>query len=98
MPRHGTAVAEGAAVSLSIRSERCLLLPVGEALPDGTEAIPAWLMDEVYLGLTSSRRSRLDDGTEVTVRELAGDAADRFSPGDEIQFAWRIGDARLHLD
>ncbi len=98
VPRAAATVAEGAAVSLSIRSERCRLVPARDELPDGTQVISARLIDEVYQGLTTSLRARLDDGTEVTVRELANDTADSLSPGDEIQFAWRIGDARLHLD
>ena len=96
--RSGAMVAEGATAAFSIRSERCRLFRPGETVPDDFEAIPASFIEERYVGLTISRLARLADGREVLVREFATDEPDRLVSGDEVQFCWRVADARLHLD
>ena len=96
--RSGAMVAEGATAAFSIRSERCRLFRAGETVPDDFEAIPASFIEEIYVGLTISRLARLADGREVLVREFATDEPDRLVSGDEVQFCWRVEDARLHLD
>jgi len=93
----GASVREGDAVAVSIRSELLELLAPGATGDPGLQSVPATYEKTIYLGLTSSHRVRLSDGSEVGVRRLSGGReATPIEPGSPVRLAWRLEYARLH--
>ena len=82
---------EGAAASVSIRSELVSLCGPEDARFGGT------YIESVYLGLTTSHRVALAGGAEITARTVSGDGASP-EPGTPVHVTWPEGVARLHLD
>ncbi len=87
-----TGAAEGASVSVSIRSELLTMTDAQDAKLSGT------YLEAVYLGLTTSHRIALADGTEVTARVVSGPGARPREPGSAINLTWPDTAARLHID
>ena len=82
---------EGASASVSIRSELVALSGAETAKLTGT------YRESVYLGLTTSHRIALTDGTEITAREVSGTTPPP-EPGATVHLTWPDAAARLHLD
>ena len=94
--RRGLDLQEGQQVSLSIRSE-CVTLDPGQGEADGVSM--TGLYDEsVYLGLTTSHRVRLPDGTEMISRTISDIDAALPEPGAQLRLSWKPSDIRLHVD
>ena len=94
----GLAVAAGAEVCVSVRSELLSLTQAGRNVDGAMQTIPATYVEAVYLGLTTSHLVNLPNGTEVAVRRISeGEAQSRFAPGQEIGIGWRTASARLYL-
>ena len=83
---------EGAKASVSIRSELVSLTEDASAPLTGT------YRESVYLGLTTSHRIALADGTEITAREVANATRKPPDPGETVHLTWPDTAARLHLD
>ncbi|MGB3553285.1 MAG: ABC transporter ATP-binding protein [Jannaschia sp.] len=88
-------VAEGQQVTLSIRSE-AVALATGETGPEGT-SVRGRYGESVYLGLTTSHRVRLSDGTEMVAREIAA-SDDTPAPGSAVALHWAPDAVRLHVE
>lgn len=90
---HADGVAAGAPVSLSLRSEMVALSMHEEgALLKGT------YIETVYLGLTTSHRVELADGTAVSCRVVSTATTDFPEPGTPVYLSWPEGTPRLHID
>ena len=97
--RRGLDVQEKQAVSLSIRSEGVLLSPAtGAHAADDGLSISGTYEEAVYLGLTTSHRVRLSDGTEMVSRVISDQADACFDPGAEVRLSWEPGAIRLHVE
>ncbi|MEM1299001.1 MAG: ABC transporter ATP-binding protein [Pseudomonadota bacterium] len=81
----------GAKTTISVRSELVTISP------EGGSGLPATYVESVYLGLTTSHRARLADGTEVVSRTVS---APRPLPeaGAPVTVSWPKEQARLHID
>ncbi len=91
------ALAEGAQVALSVRSELLRLMDPGHDLEGGMQRVPATYVEEVYLGLTTSHLVTLANGTEVAVRRISdGGSGAGLAPGQSVEIGWNTSDARLH--
>jgi ABC-type Fe3+/spermidine/putrescine transport system ATPase subunit len=89
-------VAPGDAVDVSIRSELVRLARAGEAVAEGL-SLGGTYDEAVYLGLTTSHRVRLADGSEMVSRVLAdGDDAPPAA-GEPVRLHWHADAARLHV-
>ncbi len=89
----------GAAISLSVRSERMVLLAPEDSRADELQTLTASYRNSVYLGLTVSHLVVLPNGREIVLRELSqGASSGDFRPGSEVVVAWDAGDARLHTN
>ncbi|MEM7211488.1 MAG: ABC transporter ATP-binding protein [Pseudomonadota bacterium] len=84
-------VRAGDKVTFSIRSE---LVSIG---PEDGAGIPATHAESVYLGLTTSHRVHLADGTEIVSRVLSSNGPSP-EPGTPVTVSWPQDGARLHLD
>ena len=82
---------EGANASISIRSELVALSD-----PDGAQLAGTYV-ESVYLGLTTSHRVALPDGSEITARVVSGTGATP-EPGAPVHLSWPADAARLHID
>ncbi|MCR9125599.1 MAG: ABC transporter ATP-binding protein [Rhodobacteraceae bacterium] len=91
--RRGLAVARGAAVTLSIRSELVRMGGPGEAL----HSLPGRYSESVYLGLTTSHIVALAPGTDMVSR-VVEDLPQVPEPGAPVVMSWSPGDLRLHVD
>lgn len=93
--RNGQTVEKGASVSVSIRSELVRMTDGG----DTSGLLSGSYRETVYLGLTTSHRIALADGTEVTARVIT-DMSDgpAPAPGTPVALNWPEGAARLHID
>jgi len=81
----------GAKATLSVRSE---LVTIG---PVGGEGLAATFVESVYLGLTTSHRVRLGDGTEIISRVVSASAPPP-EPGAPVTVSWPQDCARLHIE
>ena len=77
--------------TISIRSE---LVAIG---PAGGEGLAATFVESVYLGLTTSHRARLADGTEIVSRVVSAPTPPA-EPGAPVTVSWPQDSARLHID
>ncbi|TFL16525.1 ABC transporter ATP-binding protein [Jannaschia formosa] len=93
--RRGLRVAEGQEVTLSIRSEAVRLSRDTGHLEG--QSIAGTYTESVYLGLTTSHRVRLSDGTEMVAREIS-ERDDAPAPGTPVVLSWAPGTARLHVE
>ncbi|MEL7000270.1 MAG: ABC transporter ATP-binding protein [Pseudomonadota bacterium] len=90
VPSVGTAK-EGAQAAVSIRSELVALSNAEDAQLSGT------YVESVYLGLTTSHRVALADGSQITARVVSGTGATP-EPGAPVHLSWPADAARLHID
>ena len=60
-------------------------------------ALSGTYVEAVYLGLTTSHRIALADGTEIVARTVSGHEAPP-DPGTPVHLTWPETAARLHLD
>ncbi|MEL7467769.1 MAG: ABC transporter ATP-binding protein [Pseudomonadota bacterium] len=90
VPSIGTA-SEGAKAAVSIRSELVALSNAEDAQLSGT------YVESVYLGLTTSHRVVLADGSQITARVVSGTGATP-EPGAPVHLSWPADAARLHID
>ena len=81
----------GTKATISIRSE---LVTLG---PTDAPGLPATYVESVYLGLTTSHRARLADGTEVVSRTVSTPSP-LPEPGAPVTVSWPEAQARLHID
>ena len=86
-----TRVSQGASATISVRSE---MVSVGSKDDPG---LPARFVESVYLGLTTSHRLRLANGTEVVSRVVSS-ADHPLEPGTPVTVSWPPSAARLHID
>ncbi len=84
--------AEGAMATVSIRSELVSLSTQPGPSLSGT------YRETVYLGLTTSHRVALADGSEITARVVSDTAVETPEPGTPVALSWPEGAARLHLN
>ena len=82
---------DGAAATVSIRSELVSLSDPEAARLSGT------YIETVYLGLTSSHRVALADGTEIVARQVST-ADPTPQPGQTVHLTWPETAARLHMN
>ena len=95
VPRTDQAAREGAAATISIRSE---LVRMSSEHGEETRLTGTY-RESVYLGLTVSHRVALADGTEITARVVAGGREDGApAPGTPVHLSWPESAARLHVD
>ena len=80
----------GTKVTISVRSE---LVSIGP----GSDGIPATYAESVYLGLTTSHRAELADGTEIVSRVVSS-TAPAPETGAPVIVSWPQDAARLHLE
>jgi len=94
--RQDAKVTVGDAVSVSIRSERTIIIDGRAADDPAITTLPATYQDTVYLGLTTSDLALLADGTEIVARRLSGNG-DRAQSlrGASITIGWHYADAKL---
>lgn len=85
-------VAEGTEATVSIRSELVSM----STQPGG--ALAGSYRETVYLGLTTSHRVALGDGSEITARVVSDTAVETPEPGTPVTLTWPEGAARLHLN
>jgi hypothetical protein len=95
--KRGLEVAEGQEVNLSIRSECVAMAEDTSAGAEGAGLTGAY--DEaVYLGLTTSHRVRLPDGTEMVSRVIADTDHAMPAAGAPVRLHWKPSDIRLHVE
>lgn len=82
----------GAKATISVRSE---LVEIG---PNGSPGLPATYVESVYLGLITSHRTRLADGTEVVSRVVSSTGAQPLEPGTPVTVSWPEQAACVHID
>ncbi|MGD1922791.1 MAG: ABC transporter ATP-binding protein [Paracoccaceae bacterium] len=82
---------QGAKAAVSIRSELVALSTAEDAQISGT------YVESVYLGLTTSHRVALADGSQITARVVSGTGATP-EPGAPVHLSWPADAARLHID
>jgi ABC-type Fe3+/spermidine/putrescine transport system ATPase subunit len=86
-------VAVGAFVSVSVRSE---LVRLAKNDQDNGPGLRGTYRETVYLGLTTSHRVLLSDGTEMVARAVSDPSATAPpAPGAPIKLVWPDGAARL---
>ena len=93
VPRTDREVSEGAKVTISVRSELVRM----SAVPVET-GLAATYRESVYLGLTTSHRVALDDGSEIAARVISSGSEKAPEPGTRVYLSWPEGSARLHTD
>ena len=93
VPNAGKAVETGADISVSIPSEKLLLV---DSPRDGMECLSATFVERLFLGLTNNDVVRLGDGTDLLIRSLASEATPDIAEGSQVTVAWKQDDARLH--
>jgi ABC-type Fe3+/spermidine/putrescine transport system ATPase subunit len=87
---------KGASTWASIRSE-LLNVQSGKRMPSaGWETLDGTYLESIYLGLVTSHIITLQDGQEISVREVSDDNR-KFQTGEPVCVSWRIEDVRLHL-
>ena len=59
--------------------------------------LPATFVESVYLGLTTSHRARLGNGTEIVSRVVSS-TLPAHEPGAPVSVSWPEDGARLHID
>lgn len=91
-------LSEGAAVSVSIRSELVRLADAAGGSGGAGASLAGTYIESVYLGLTTSHRVALPDGMQVTAREVSGSGGTKPEPGAAVRVVWPADAARLHLD
>jgi ABC-type Fe3+/spermidine/putrescine transport system ATPase subunit len=95
VPRCNIDLEKGASMWISIRSE-LLDVQSGNRMPStGRETLDGTYLESIYLGLVTSHIVTLQDGQEISVREVSGDNR-KFQTGEPVCVSWRIEDARLH--
>ncbi|SEF51944.1 putative spermidine/putrescine transport system ATP-binding protein [Thermomonospora echinospora] len=85
------------AAAIVIRPERLVVVGAGERAEPGWNALPATVLQEIYLGSSRKLELRLPDGDTALVREAAGRLS-AARPGDEVTLTWRVEDAVLLPD
>jgi putative spermidine/putrescine transport system ATP-binding protein len=86
-------VRSGEPAVLVVRPERIRLLPVEQPEPSGN-AVRGRVRQEIYLGSSRKLAIELADGSQVLVRESAGDIS-ASRPGDEVWLTFRAEDAAV---
>jgi putative spermidine/putrescine transport system ATP-binding protein len=86
-------VRDGEPAALVVRPERIRLLPVGQEEPGGN-AVRGRVRQEIYLGSSRKLAVELADGSQVLVRESAGDIS-ASRTGDEVWLTFRPADAAV---
>jgi class 3 adenylate cyclase len=81
----------GSKATLSIRSELVAIAPAGG------DGLAATFVESVYLGLTTSHRVRLGDGTEIVSRVVSSSGPPP-EPGAPVTVTWPQDSARLHIE
>lgn len=97
--RRGLAVRAGDTVALSIRSELAEMVTGGDG--NGSSAggaLSGRYTESVYLGLTTSHRVALADGTEMVARVIGESDAPSPDPGTPVHLRWKPGALRLHVN
>ena len=94
----GTVAAVGDKVAISIRSELLELSDASSARAKSANSLIGTFSETVYLGLTTSYRVKLENGSELNVRAISDDSA-RIVPeqGARVRVKWKPGAPRLHL-
>jgi putative spermidine/putrescine transport system ATP-binding protein len=90
---HRGEVASGEPATLVVRPERIRLLPIDQAQPAGN-SVRGRVRQEIYLGSARKLAIELADGSQVLVRESAGDVS-ASRPGDEVWLTFRAEDAAV---
>jgi putative spermidine/putrescine transport system ATP-binding protein len=90
---HRGEVASGEPATLVVRPERIRLLPIDQAQPAGN-SVRGRVRQEIYLGGARKLVIELADGSQVLVRESAGDVS-ASRPGDEVWLTFRAEDAAV---
>jgi putative spermidine/putrescine transport system ATP-binding protein len=90
---HRGEVRSGEPATLVVRPERIRLRPIDEAEPAGN-SLRGRVRQEIYLGNSRKLAVELADGSEVLVRESAGDVS-ASRPGDEVWLSFRAEDAAV---
>jgi putative spermidine/putrescine transport system ATP-binding protein len=86
-------VLDGDPAALVVRPERIRLLPVEQGEPAGN-AVRGRVRQEIYLGSSRKLMVELADGSQVLVRESAGDIS-AGRTGDEVWLTFRQEDAAV---
>ena len=99
VPALSSTTRPGDSVSFSIRSELLKLVEENNFNEDGWQVIPATLLETIYLGLTTSYLVRLQDNSEVVVREISNrENHSKIEAGQNIKVGWHTDQARLHIN
>jgi putative spermidine/putrescine transport system ATP-binding protein len=90
-------LAAGAAGALLLRPESGRLVPEGERVPVGTNALPVTVVEQIYLGSVWKYEIRLPDGSAGFVRHAKGDR-NVFGADTAATLVWNPRDAVLLVD
>jgi putative spermidine/putrescine transport system ATP-binding protein len=77
---------------VSVRPERIEVAPAGQGLSEG--ALPARVVEAIYLGDHLRLRLSLSDGAELTVKRPAASGLAGLAPGSDAVIAWQVQHAR----
>ncbi|MFK7945294.1 MAG: TOBE domain-containing protein, partial [Paracoccaceae bacterium] len=80
--------------SVSIRSE-LVSMSTG---PEPASGLAATYRETVYLGLTTSHRVSLADGSDMMARVVSDGSVEAPEPGTAVTLTWPHDAARLHLN
>ncbi|MEU5546540.1 ABC transporter ATP-binding protein [Streptomyces sioyaensis] len=83
--------------AMVVRPERITVSTVGIPHEPGWNALPATVLQEIYLGSSRKLELRLPDGGTALVREQTGRLS-AVHPGDEVTLTWRVADSVLLKD